>query len=910
MKSQYKILIILFLLITVIKSEINSLFSISDNESDNSFSNQNPQLKTNNEKLIFVDTNNGLDSNFGTINSPLKSLEYSISLAKSLNLKNEKISIILSKGEYIIKSTISLDNYPVSIFGGYNGIPNWEREYVDQIPFTPGTIIRSKKPIAFNITSNSRNIILSHLSIYSNDSPSILDQSSLAFEETPSSYGILISKCENVTLRFIRVESGDGANGFSPQPFQMSNKYKGKNGKNGNGGCESDGAITFGNDDQNCGGCKIPKPGNGGDSGVCINSYSEKHYLSAGGKGGHPGRGREFGENGLNGTHGGGMGGLGMGSTSFIVNPLSFGINGESGENGLNSKVTKVQLTYKGLLSIKIKATDGKNGKGGGGGGGGGGSFNNQCLVYGGSGGGGGGGGCGGRAGINGGDGGSAIGIYIFKSNGTVIQFCNIISGDAGDGGNSTQPEIGYSGGDGGKLNQNDEDDGNVSITSLGGQGGKGGNGGNGGFGSGGNGGVSLPLMSVISRVELNQCNQYYSGNKGYGGLSGLISLNGKMGFSGTCFPPTLNCSEYSITECISQLEELSTQSISCEFGEVRDECNVCGGNGTLCKSNIGCDGILGSAKKFDLCGVCGGENDSCLIGCDGIVNSTLTFDLCGVCGGKNDSCLIGCDGIVNSTLIYDVCGICGGKNDSCLIGCDGIVNSTLTLDLCGVCGGNNSTCLIGCDGILSSTKTFDSCGICGGNSTSCFSKKQLKSMKTVTKIIISLIIITASLYGGAVAIYFIRRKLSSHYYSSSSSSIGNDRDGGSGSQYYRTKLILEYQDSPIIQTELIKKSNNNYNNYQDSLNYDISNNINNIPIQNGNNIFSNIFSPTNLPSFSNKFKNQYHNDYSKFRDQVNETELGELNLSSSSSSSTSYPIIDNENYFIYNDQYYPNNPN
>ncbi|MCA1800073.1 MAG: fibro-slime domain-containing protein [Actinobacteria bacterium] len=36
----------------------------------------------------------------------------------------------------------------------------------------------------------------------------------------------------------------------------------------------------------------------------------------------------------------------------------------------------------------------------------------------------------------------------------------------------------------------------------------------------------------------------------------------------------------------------------------------------------------------------------------------------------------------------YDDCGICGGDNSTCL-GCDGVPNSGLVVDACGVCGGN-----------------------------------------------------------------------------------------------------------------------------------------------------------------------------------------------------------------------------
>lgn len=47
-------------------------------------------------------------------------------------------------------------------------------------------------------------------------------------------------------------------------------------------------------------------------------------------------------------------------------------------------------------------------------------------------------------------------------------------------------------------------------------------------------------------------------------------------------------------------------------------------------------------------------------------------LDECGVCGGNNSTCLSGCDNKPNSKKLEDVCGKCGGDGSSCM-GCDGI---------------------------------------------------------------------------------------------------------------------------------------------------------------------------------------------------------------------------------------------
>ncbi len=139
-------------------------------------------------------------------------------------------------------------------------------------------------------------------------------------------------------------------------------------------------------------------------------------------------------------------------------------------------------------------------------------------------------------------------------------------------------------------------------------------------------------------------------------------------------------------------------------------------GNGVL-----GCDGVCGSGKVVDSCGVCGGNNAE--KGCDGVCNSGKVVDSCGVCGGNNAE--KGCDGVCNS-----------GK----VVGCDGVCGSGKVTDACGVCGGNGNaasecspgTCVIatcgggachytsegalGCDGVCGSGKVTDACGVCGGN--------------------------------------------------------------------------------------------------------------------------------------------------------------------------------------------------
>jgi hypothetical protein len=104
-------------------------------------------------------------------------------------------------------------------------------------------------------------------------------------------------------------------------------------------------------------------------------------------------------------------------------------------------------------------------------------------------------------------------------------------------------------------------------------------------------------------------------------------------------------------------------------------------------------------------------------IGCDGVALSGVGHDDCGVCGGDNGTC-VGCDDIPHSGLAHDACGVCDGDNMTCA-GCDDVPNSGTMHDVCGVCGGDNLTCA-GCDGIALSGRAHDACGVCDGDGTTC----------------------------------------------------------------------------------------------------------------------------------------------------------------------------------------------
>ena len=180
-----------------------------------------------------------------------------------------------------------------------------------------------------------------------------------------------------------------------------------------------------------------------------------------------------------------------------------------------------------------------------------------------------------------------------------------------------------------------------------------------------------------------------------------------------------------------------------CPTGNVPDSCGDCvpfgAGPGVRNINCMGCDGVAGvfsyqngkrqsKGKKLDQCGVCGGNDCSC-VDCKGVVGGKAMYDRCGVCEGNN-TCL-DCSGTPYGVKTKDICGICGGFNDTRICrGCDGKLYPKQLLppqydrnfECCAVALiGCNNTCgaSVGCDGVCSkNSKVIDQCGVCGGSNS------------------------------------------------------------------------------------------------------------------------------------------------------------------------------------------------
>lgn len=91
---------------------------------------------------------------------------------------------------------------------------------------------------------------------------------------------------------------------------------------------------------------------------------------------------------------------------------------------------------------------------------------------------------------------------------------------------------------------------------------------------------------------------------------------------------------------------------------------------------------------------------------CD-LSSSDLQKDKCGVCGGDNSTCM-DCKGVIDGSSVRDRCGVCDGLN-ACL-DCAGVPDGTADLDDCGICNGDNS-CLHACGVVNYDDATFDRTG-------------------------------------------------------------------------------------------------------------------------------------------------------------------------------------------------------
>ena len=153
----------------------------------------------------------------------------------------------------------------------------------------------------------------------------------------------------------------------------------------------------------------------------------------------------------------------------------------------------------------------------------------------------------------------------------------------------------------------------------------------------------------------------------------------------------------------------------SCEYYNPEIMCDCAG-------SFLDINGDCCSELMMDECWVCNGDGPAEHYDCDG--NCLVELDCAGNC------CVIGEEGCYwqetgpcgepGPSNGMDECGVCGGDNSSCMT-CAGVPCSDAYLDNCGTCDDDpTNDCVQGCDGVWGGGSELDECGVCDGDGSSC----------------------------------------------------------------------------------------------------------------------------------------------------------------------------------------------
>jgi len=90
-----------------------------------------------------------------------------------------------------------------------------------------------------------------------------------------------------------------------------------------------------------------------------------------------------------------------------------------------------------------------------------------------------------------------------------------------------------------------------------------------------------------------------------------------------------------------------------------------------------------------------------------------LKYDACGVCGGNNGTCM-DCSGVLFGKAVLDKCRICSGgttgKQPGSTLDCAGVCSGSAKNDSCGVCSGGSTG--------IEPDSTKDCFGVCSGDGT------------------------------------------------------------------------------------------------------------------------------------------------------------------------------------------------
>ncbi len=421
----------------------------------------------------------GSDSNSGTLDRPVATIERGIELAAAASPRKD---VYVAAGAYSPTGGTLAMQSGVSIYGLYDGTARWGRSLSNITSIIGGTVAISANAI-------TQETHIEGFSIFSAN----------ATTAGGSSYGVLISNgTGNVVLSCNAIAAGSGAVG-ADGVAGPAGQAGGQGGPGGNGNCDG------------------TPPGYGG-------AYGNS---ACGMFGGYGGQGGVAGEH--NGQAGGyGAGGAYGGSGGAWGNPGKRGGDGQNGADGADgvngAQASAIGTVADGMYLPPTSGNGSTGGNGGGGGGGGGGGAQSGFFVIDGSGNGGGGGGGGGAAGAGGSGGqggGGSFAVFIANAVATVDSN-QLTSGSGGIGGAGGAGGAGGNGGSRGYGAALDTDE-----IGAGGNGGVGGKGGNGGHGSGGPGGPSICIFAFNSPITVGANEFIFAPFAGGGGSLGNTGLPG-----------------------------------------------------------------------------------------------------------------------------------------------------------------------------------------------------------------------------------------------------------------------------------------------------------------------------------------------------------------------------------------------
>jgi Leucine-rich repeat (LRR) protein len=218
---------------------------------------------------------------------------------------------------------------------------------------------------------------------------------------------------------------------------------------------------------------------------------------------------------------------------------------------------------------------------------------------------------------------------------------------------------------------------------------------------------VELDCAGVCGgNALIDECGECDGDNSTCLDCNGVVNGNALIDCSGICDNDPSN--DY-IIDCYGEcggsglLDNCGVCQYDISDDCVQDNCGVWGGDGEQlhCRDLDG-DGWGTSEFTFTTCDI---DGDIWVTNCDDIDDTIFC-----------ESNVVDCAGVLCGDGIGDECGVCAGDNSTCL-DCAGIPNGNSLEDNCATCDSDSTNdCLQDCSGEWGGDTIIDECGVCAGN--------------------------------------------------------------------------------------------------------------------------------------------------------------------------------------------------